>query len=408
MSNDAGAVKGPTDGIGAACRRPPCGLLLAVLILVGCDGNDSPGVTERDSAGVRVTVTEPGPLEYARLDSTPMLSLGGADATGPRQFRSVQGVYLDPEGRIWVADGASGEVRIFEADGSHVRTTGGSGGGPGEFRRLRFLGAFHGDSVALWDAAAPRLTTLDSAGELARTARPPPTDEPTPLAHDIFADGALLAQLPRIIPAAALERGQVLADTAKLIRWELAGDRRQRIAALPGPAWLWTGRRQVALPFTTNPGFDVQGGAVYIVAGPELRVRVYRDGQLADVFGVDVSPRSVTDHDIEAYRRSIEELMPASPTRDAYLSALEHPAAPELLPGYDRVLVSMAGNVWAGLYSPDPLAATTWHVYGPEGEWLGRVPVPPGFTPYTFREGRVAGVWRDGLGVEHVRVYRLR
>ena len=97
-----------------------------------------------------------------------------------------------------------------------------------------------------------------------------------------------------------------------------------------------------------------------------------------------------------------------SPSSASWQTALEHEAVPDLLPGYSGVLAAGDGTVWAGLYSPDPVAATVWHVYAPAGEWLGGVRMPPGFTPHAIRDGRVAGVWRDSLGVEHVRVYGLR
>lgn len=383
-------------------------LFLAALVLGGCDHPESPVVTVRDSAGVRFTITEFGPLEFARLDTIPVLSLGGRDATGPRQFSRVQGVYLDPEGRLWVADGAAGEVRIFDGDGSHVLTTGGRGGGPGEFRQLRFLGPFHGDSMALWDAAAPRLTVLDPAGVLARTRRPHIGDEPTPMAHEVFNDGALLAQLPRIVSADAIEPGRVLADTVRLVRWELAGDRREAVAAVPGPLWLWMDRHQVPIPFTANPGFDVHDGAVYLAAGPGFQVRVYRGGDLREVFAVDAPPRAVTTADIEGHRRFVEDFVTAGPMREAYLSARDHPSVPGRLPGYGSVLLADHGAVWAGLYSPDPFAETTWHVFRSDGVWSGEIRMPRGFVPHSVRGSRIAGVWFDELGVEQVRVYRLR
>lgn len=84
---------------------------------------------------------------YAVIDTLPDVSLGSANATGPQRFAGIQGIHVDIEGRLWVADGESRELRIFLEDGSHWKTLGGPGEGPGEFLRLRLLGGIEGDTV---------------------------------------------------------------------------------------------------------------------------------------------------------------------------------------------------------------------------------------------------------------------
>jgi hypothetical protein len=92
-----------------------------------------------DSAGIRLTLSADDPKDFAQLDSVPTISIGGPDASGPQQFFRVQGVHLDEAGRLWVADGQSGELRIFLADGTHWKTRGGRGVRP--HRTLAKLGA---------------------------------------------------------------------------------------------------------------------------------------------------------------------------------------------------------------------------------------------------------------------------
>ncbi len=70
--------------------------------------------------------------------------------------------------------------------------------------------------------------------------------------------------------------------------------------------------------------------------------------------------------------------------------------------------MSAEGNVWAQIYSPDFFASGTWDVYGAGREWLGQVQTPAGFTVTNITSDQLVGVWRDDLGVEHVRVYRIR
>ena len=92
--------------------------------------------------------------------------------------------------------------------------------------------------------------------------------------------------------------------------------------------------------------------------------------------------------------------------RDDYWSALNHRARPTILPAYYRVLVAPDGNLWAQVYTSDFSGA--WDVFGPDRTLLGQVETPEGFIPMSIQGENWAGVWRDELGVEHVRVYHIR
>ena len=76
--------------------------------VVSCERIQTPGVTVTDSAGVRITLTRPSEVVFAVVDPSPILSLGGRDASGATQFFRVQNVRLDRSERLWVADGYRG------------------------------------------------------------------------------------------------------------------------------------------------------------------------------------------------------------------------------------------------------------------------------------------------------------
>jgi hypothetical protein len=209
--------------VSARCARPMTAVacLLPLLTSVACEGSGSPAVTVTDSAGVRLTVSDDVERVFASLDSLPTLSLGGADATGPTQFFRIQGIHVDSANRLWVADGQSGELRIFEPDGSHWKTRGGRGEGPGEFVQIRLLGSTPGDSVLVGDGALDRITVFSPQGEFVRTEPLSTSDRPAPRPFDVFGDGSILGQLTRVLSAASLESGQILADSVELVRVKL-------------------------------------------------------------------------------------------------------------------------------------------------------------------------------------------
>lgn len=381
--------------------------LLLLAMLPACQGSAPPGgLTVTDSAGVRLTFNEDAGLIFAELDSIPEISIGGPDASGPIQFFRVQGIHVDRLGRIWVADGQSGELRIFESDGSHWKTRGGRGEGPGEFVQIRLLGSAPGDTVLIGDGGIDRLTVFSPEGEFVRTERVPASDRAAPRPFDTFGDGSVLGQLPRIVSASSLEPGQILMDSVELVRFTLGNSTIQAYGSAQGPLWIWTGRNQVPVPFTVNASFDAVDDRVYLLSGPEFRVRVIENGDLREVYAIDRVPRSVGRADVDSYRRFVQDYVPER-MRPDYLSGLNHELRPDVLPGYDRVLPSTDGHVWAQIYQPDVEASHDWDVFDAEGRFLGQVHVWGGLYPLVITEDTVVAVWRDALGVEHVRVYRF-
>lgn len=384
---------------------PMIGLLC--LGLSGCETGSKSPVTVTDSAGIRIVMSDPRPGPYATVEPDPILSLGGSEAEGPAQFFRIRDIHVDPRGRLWVADGESAEIRIFLPTGTHLRTVGGRGEGPGEFQRIHLLGSFRGDSVAAWDDGLSRLTILDGDGDLARTEQVVPRGgDPSIRCRDVFQDGSLLGQVPTILSAGSLEPGQILGDSARLVRYFPEDSTQRPWADGLGPRWLWTGRSQIPLPFNANAGFDLRGEELHLVSGSEFQVRVFKEGQLVRVYGMNQDPRRVSEADVEAYRRFVMEFLPEG-SREDYLSSLGSPDLPEYLPAYSGVLVSSSGHVWAQVYSPDARASGSWHVFDEGGVWLGAVETPVGLRVRHIADDRITGVWLDATGVEHVRVYRL-
>lgn len=373
-------------------------LAAAILGAAGCSDTAPPGVTVVDSAGVRITESTDTDASFGSVDSVPLLSLGGPDASGPEVFGNVQGARMDDRGTLWVVDGQSAEVRRFGLDGTPRSTAGGPGQGPGEFMRPRLLGAFGGDSMAVWDDALGRLTVLDPDGEIARTLTVTGGDGPPPNGFRTFRDGSVLARLRVVLPAGALEPGTVIPDTAVFARVDYGTMTVDTLGGAPAPRWVWTGRNSVPIPFRLNPGFDVWRDEVHVTSGPAFRIRVLRDGRLVESYGPARDPAPVTDRERAEYARLFGG---ESPATSAYVEALDHRDTPDLLPAYRSVVAGGGGEIWAERYEYG-----TFDVFGADRAYRGRISVPLSLTQVL--DTALVGVWRDDLGVEHVRVYRLR
>jgi hypothetical protein len=370
------------------------------LVVVACQPLDAPLVTVSDSAGVQITVSAEDSTRYAVVDGVPILSIGAPDATGPSLFANIGGVRQDARGRIWVADGQSAEIRIFERDGTHARTVGRRGEGPGEFMRVRLLGRFAGDSIAVWDDALGRLTVLSPEGNVSRIVTAGTGEAAPPNGFRTYPDGTVLARIREILPAGALQPGTVIPDTAVFARVDYSTMVSEPLGGAPAPKWVWTGRESVPIPFLLNPGFDLAGTALHVTSGTAFRIRVLQAGRLVRSYGLDRGPAPVTDIERAEYASLFED-GPDNTQREDYLSVLAHPEAPLSLPAYRSLVVADDGAVWAERYKYGD-----FDVYDAEGVFRGKVEVP--LTITQVRDSTLVGVWRDEYYVEHVRLYRYR
>jgi hypothetical protein len=400
----AGVAGGRAAALGTILGTALVTAFVTVAALASCAGPPGSAATVSVSAGVRSTSTPDVPVVFADVGAVPTVSVGGAAEEGPAQLHRIQNVHVDARGRLWVADGGSGELRIFLPDGTPWKIRGGRGEGPGEFTRIRLLGAYAGDSVLVADDGNGRLSVFDPEGELVRSVSASTADGPWPRLFDAFADGSVLGQVPRILSAGALRPGQLLADSAELVRLDPSTGARTPVGGARGPQWIWTGSALIPVPFTVNAAFDVVGDAVHVAYGPAFRIRVLEGGRLVATYGVDRPARRVTDADAAAYRDFTETYI-AEPARAQHLAALRHEARPSHLPAYREVTAAEDGRVWAERYQVDPVAAPVWDVYEADGRFAGRVDGPAGLAPSTITADALVGVWRDALGVERVRSY---
>jgi hypothetical protein len=195
-------------------------------------------------------------------------------------------------------------------------------------------------------------------------------------------------------------------DTVSLARFDASSGVSKVQSTSAGASWTWTGSNQVPIPFTRTPASAVATDELHVAVGADFRIEVFRDGALAEIYGVQRSPRPVTARDLSTARSAFEE-MPLGDLRTDYLASFDSPARPTQLPGYDRLLVSDRGDVWAHIYTVDPFEAGVWEVFRSEHELLGQVRLPASFNALAVHNDQILGIRYDALGVEHLESYRV-
>ena len=91
------------------------------------------------------------------------LRIGAVDEAGAASFGQIRGFVPMQDGGVAVLDAQAQEVRIFDADGKHLRTFGGKGGGPGELQGA--WGIMQASDGTLWvpDHSLDRMSLYDPA-----------------------------------------------------------------------------------------------------------------------------------------------------------------------------------------------------------------------------------------------------
>jgi hypothetical protein len=379
----------------------------ALACIAGCrpEAREPPPFTERDSAGVRIVISvgDDGAVPRWRLAAAPALDLGGAPA-GTNRFHRIRGVIRLASGRIAVVDGASGEIRWFDAAGSHVASMPfpGHTDDPGS---LWLLGVQGSDTVVVWDGRDSRVARFDDNGALVDTATIAlglPRFQP----WAVFDDGPLLATWRPDPPAPA--PGQVVFDSTRMLVVDREGRSSTHIVTTPG-VWWWSGPAgPEAVPFTGNAVFAIAANHIVVASGPQWAIeRRDRSGAVLERYARNRPPPHVTRADVAAHRARVARTLSDPREAAARLTALEGMPWPPARPTWDRLLVDDAGAIWVRNENPDPDADRHWTVFGPNGGVIARLRTPVFLEIWQVAGDLVLGTGHDARGNEHVWGYRL-
>ena len=404
--------------IGQLVRRIGSGLALATLACARDEGSGA--LQRRDSAGVEIVdsrVARWSAADRWTIDDRPAVTIGGEGGHTEYQFSLVRGTLRLPNGQILVSDDRAGRLWFFDATGALVKSTGGSGRGPGEFGYsvLRIWRAPSGE-LLVTDAGNNRTNVFDENGTFVRSIQLAPSpDVPQVNPIDVFAGGNLLAAGvvggPTSAPAAP---AWTVTREHLYFRYSIDGELLGRILSLPGrPQHFYSFAGTVgatAVPLTADHLVAVQGDTVLVYRGPREEVELWtQDGRLRRIIRWEGAPdRRVADvwDRYTAAALEAEGVTPFGRQAYAHFFSLSLPL-PELVPSTERLIVDAEENLWALRYRLPWESDLQWDIVSGDGDWLGTVTSPPDLTVHQIGRDFVLGVHRDSLGVERVRLHAL-
>lgn len=397
-------------------RLAAAAALLPLLAACGGDARAA-GPVVRDSLGVAI-VESAAPAwregEAWRVSAEPVLDVGVADGDPAYQFGGVAGAVRLGDGRIVVADRQAGQLRWFDAAGRHLRTAGGSGGGPGEFATLHAVVRLPGDSVAAWDLRASRLSVFSPEGVFVRALTLRPPEGAMLLQVDgAFADGSLLAApWGSLVMRAGASAAR---DTAPVLRYAADGSAADTLGRFPGASIVtvtgpenggWAMRS--AVPFGPETHHAAHGDLLFVADSERYEVAVYgADGALRRRIRAPRPPEPLTAEEVRRYRDEQLAASGAGDERSATERLLEATPFPRTKSAFADMRVDAEGAVWLREHAIGSGAPGRWTVFGADGALLGTVQTPAGLRVLEIGRDHLLGIWRDELDVEHVRLYRL-
>lgn len=386
--------------------------VLSLVVLSACEHRPVPAgqSTTRDSAGVTI-VESTAPAWPAgggyRIVERPLLDLGGVAGDSAQDFIAITDAVRLPSGRIAVADGGAGQVRVFDSRGVLLRRFGTRGAAPGEFRALMWIQALAGDTLAAWDRDAARLTVFAPDGRVARTLVLPDTAAARQ-GVGVLGSGTLLAA--SLVNLDSVRRTGVVRQRVRYWAIGPEGARREVGAFWSDELYverLGNGVRPVRLPFGRAAVTAVTDDVFAYGDGSRYEIGVYGgDGRLRRSARRAAEPMPVTADDTTRVIAGV--LAPvATPEERAPLrrfwSSIPYPRT---MPAFADIVFGPGGELW--VEQSRHVGERPQHdVFAPDGRWLGTVALPDRFTLYDVGRDYLLGRWKDADDVDHVRLYAL-
>jgi hypothetical protein len=376
---------------------------------------DATAIVVRDSSGVAIIENDLTQLSRScSIASEPSVSIGVEEGEEPYMLDRLGGAVRLSDGRIVLANRRTHEIRYFDAAGTHLKSVGRRGDGPGEFRDPFYFHVRPGDTLYVGDFSPFRFLVFSPEGEWVRTVTPDPMEINSPAMRGVFDDG-------RMVLGRTVSRDwpweKFTNDTVVVRSYAASGTMLDTLGKYP------TGRYASLVAgsnFFTFPLFEsfaqFAAAGEHLITGhaseTELVVRRAEPGfPIERIIRWNVGDRSIPAAEVEFERARLGEVnAKAPPSFRALLEETEakRPVA-DRFPAFGLLRYARDGRIWIREY-PRPTDTTGhhWIAFGADGRFECRLDTPRFAEYLEFGADYLLVREPDSLDVERVRLYTLR
>jgi len=327
---------------------------------------------------------------------TEEIRIGTLDGSGPDMFGQIVDFEVDAYGRFWVFEGQAQELRVFDSDGTHVRTVGRHGEGPGEFQRV--IGVDWGPDGNLWlaDPSNNRLSVVDTTGAFVAS-RPTIGGivvQPWPGGFDdagFFYTYGIDTGAEDDFGLVMVRHGADLQPIDSVAPPEFPGER-QYFELKNEDSWMMTG-----VPFTPSLEWRLGRDGTYW-AGLTGEYRIFQlswQGDTLRSIRKEYEALPVTSVDLGEAQERLEWFVEAG-------GKVDWSRVPASKPAFKDFLIDDSGNLWVQLVADGVADRRLFDVFDAEGRYLGEevLPFPVELYPAPIiRGGYLYAVTEDELEV---------
>jgi hypothetical protein len=396
-----------------------CGLVALLLTLFACkESGITATVSKRETVtgstyqiGDTIFVENSCSVWSAPARVNEDLAIGALTGADNQIFGYVEGIAVDPEGGIYVADSKRLAIRHFDSTGRFIRTVGRPGKGPGEYSGIQAIAVRRDGTLIVRDGQNARLTLYGPTGELV-TIWPLNTSNAFGPGQVLVIDSsdAIYVKVLRKVVQLGREGGMFfrlpqLEKGSTLVRLDSAG---RMIDSLIPPAIL-----NEPEPMRTE--FDPASMTVwstngYFISGVNSRYSfdVVRSGNPRRRISLAWTPLRFAPEERAEYA-AIREW---SKKNEPWVSEKDRiPLPPETKPAYHAIYVGADGRIWvhrlvkATKHDVEPVMVgniqlptrswkeptTTFDVFEEDGTYLAEVELPGDVKPMVFGRDHIWG-----------------
>lgn len=379
----------------------------STLLLLGCAADSTAAARFLGSIDTlesgRVVVSNPAVGMWARGSEwtvTEEIRIGALDGAGPDVFGSVGVLEVDAGGRLYVFESQAQELRVFDVDGSHVRTIGGRGGGPGEFAQV--MGMDWAPDGNLWvvDPGNSRVSVLDTAGTYLDSHLTIGGFVVFPWRGGFDDSGAFLTygfdqSSPGEFRLTLVRHNQDMepADTIAVPRATGRGNFFEHRSE--------DGSMRAGVPFSPFLTWTFVRGTQHIWFANTGNYEIFQrtlSGDTLRSISKEFDPLPVTSEDVDSAVARLEWFTSQG-------GRIDRSRFPSTKPALERLFVDDVGRILVIPMTPRGSERRLLDVLDPDGRYLGRMDLP--FTLETsplpiFKGGKIYGVVEDELEVPYV------